>query len=145
MKKICVVAMAIILLFGSIGTISAKETHADTDADLVDALKIAYLDLDNASPEMQKKILDAREKIIFSTDWVADEYAMSIEDLDGNVIRTVPNFSEIFPEWDLPVYDMELEQADEAIEIQFEEEAAPKIFPTAFTEKSTYPQQCIRK
>lgn len=105
MKKICVVAMAIILLFGSIGTISAKETHADTDADLVDALKIAYLDLDNASPEMQKKILDAREKIIFSTDWVADGFEMRIEDTEGNLIRTVPSFSEVFPDWDLPVSD----------------------------------------
>lgn len=103
MKKICALAMSIVLILCTIGTISAKESYADTD--LVEALKIAYLDLENASPEMQKKILDAREKIIFSTDWVADGFEMRIEDTEGNLIRTVPSFSEVFPNWDLPVFD----------------------------------------
>ena len=119
--------------------------NTESQLDWQEAQDFAYLDPENASPEMREKILSARNTIIFSTDWVADGFEMRVEDRDGNVIQRLPHFSELFPGWDLPVYDMELEQADEAIEIQYEEEAAPKIFPTAFTEKSTYPQQCIRK
>lgn len=105
MKKICSIFVSIVLMLCSVSTAFAKEPSVDVD--LIEASKIAYLDIENVSPEMQKKILDAREKIIFSTDWVADGFEMRIEDTEGNLIETVPSFSEVFPDWDLPVLDAE--------------------------------------
>ena len=47
---------------------------------------------------------------------VADGYTAHVEDQDGNIIRTLPAFSEVFPDWDLPVSETTY-QAD--IEMDF--------------------------
>ena len=70
---------------------------------LEEAEEIAYLDLESASPEMKEKILSARNRIIFSQCWVADGFTLELCDEKGNVIGAAPNFSELFPGWDLPV------------------------------------------
>ena len=72
-------------------------------ADLEEAEEIAYLNLESASPEMKEKILSARNQIIDSQCWAADGFTLELNDEKGNVIGAAPNFSELFPGWDLPV------------------------------------------
>lgn len=72
-------------------------------------LKYAYMDLKTAPAELHEKILNAREKIIFSSPgWVADEYIGGGEVIDartGKIIRTLPRFHDLFPEdWEIPVF-----------------------------------------
>ena len=63
---------------------------------------IAYMDLETADEEMRKKILEARNKIIFSKSWVADGIEGGGADPDNNTV-TVPQFYDIFPlDWDIP-------------------------------------------
>lgn len=104
MKKVCAVMLSILLVLCLTNVAFASEFEkSDVDVALAKAAKIAYLDLEDASAEMREEILAAREEIIFSTDWVADGYTAYVEDQDGNIIRTLPAFSEVFPDWDLPV------------------------------------------
>lgn len=64
----------------------------------------AYLDLDEATPEVKEKILKARKELIYNTDWVADGYTGYIQDVEtGEIIKRLPQFSEVFPGWDNPV------------------------------------------
>lgn len=117
MKKACVVVLSILLMLclTNVAFASGLETSC-VDMALAEAAQIAYLDLEDASAEMREEILAAREEIIFSTDWVADGYTAYVEDQDGNIIRTLPAFSEVFPDWDLPVSETTY-QAD--IEMDF--------------------------
>lgn len=104
MKKACAVVLSILLMLclTNVAFASGLETSC-VEYGAAEAAQIAYLDLEDASAEMREEILAAREKIIFSTDWVADGYTAHVEDQDGNIIRTLPAFSEVFPDWDLPV------------------------------------------
>lgn len=104
------------------------ENDGDLQAKWEEAQDYAYLDPENASPEMREKILSARNTIIFSTDWVADGFEMRVEDRDGNVIQRLPHFSELFPGWDLPVYDPEQTQADHVITIPVERKPTARIY-----------------
>ncbi len=83
-------------------TLNATEKEQE---ELVEKAKdIAYLDLDMAPPEMKQEILEARKKIIYNTDWVADGYSGYIQDVEtGEIIKELPEFSEVFPEWNIPV------------------------------------------
>lgn len=70
------------------------------EAQLEEAKKIAYQDLEGASEEMQAKILEARKLIINSTSWVADGHNGGTL-VDGKPVP-LPHFSELFPGWDMP-------------------------------------------
>lgn len=64
---------------------------------------IAYQDLNEADPEMKKQILEARETIIFSRGWVANGATGRVLDANGNVIKELPQFEDIFPsDWEVP-------------------------------------------
>lgn len=104
------------------------ENDGDLKTEWEEAQEFAYLDPENASPEMREKILSARNAIIYDTDWVADGFEMRVEDRDGNVIQRLPHFSELFPNWDLPVYDPEQTQADHVITIPVEREPTSRIY-----------------
>lgn len=66
----------------------------------------AYMILEDAPEEIKPVILEARKRIIESSDWVDDELDGWILDRDGNVIETMPHFHEIFPEdWENPTVD----------------------------------------
>ena len=84
----------------------AKKNVKDEDS------SYAYMPLEDAEPELQKKILKARENIIFSTSWSADEATLYIERNDGTV-EQAPKFSELFPGWDIPetIPDQELDDS----------------------------------
>ncbi len=70
-----------------------------------EAAEYAYLDLDSASEELKEKILEARRIIIFHSRWVADGYSGNIVNVITGESEPLPTFSELFPGWDLPVYD----------------------------------------
>lgn len=85
---------------------SAIDITTEQKAILKDAEQYAYLDPDTASPELQEKILDARNAIIFSQGWVADGHTGYIQDVrTGEILRELPTFSELFPDWDMPTAD----------------------------------------
>lgn len=108
MKKLIALFVSTLLFATSLTSLAAGAPASAQDTATQEALtkaeQYAYLDLDSASPSMQKKILDARNTIIFSKDWVADGYEADVEDVTtGEVLETLPSFSELFPGWDLPV------------------------------------------
>ena len=92
---------------GEISVYVAPEDDRSGSSDTMsieEAKEYAYLDYASASAEMKEKILEARNVIIFSSDWVADGYSGSIQNVEtGEVIRELPVFSELFPGWDMPV------------------------------------------
>lgn len=108
MKKLIALFVSTLLFATSLTSLAADAPASAQDTATQEALtkaeQYAYLDLDSASPSMQQKILDARNTIIFSKDWVADGYEADVEDVTtGEVLETLPSFSELFPGWDLPV------------------------------------------
>ena len=80
-------------------------TEESGEMSVEEAEEYAYLDLDSASEELKEKILEARRIIIFHSRWVADGYSGKIENLITGEAEPLPVFSELFPGWDLPVYD----------------------------------------
>ncbi len=83
----------------------------DESMSLEEAEALAYLDLDSASDEMKDRILAARRTIIFSRSWVADGYSGCVQNVKtGEIIRTLPTFSELFPGWDLPEFPITSDQ-----------------------------------
>ena len=108
MKKLIALFVSTLLFATSLTSLAAGAPASAQDTATQEALtkaeQYAYLDLDSASPSMQQKILDARNTIIFSKDWVADGYEADVEDVTtGEVLETLPSFSDLFPGWDLPV------------------------------------------
>ena len=72
-----------------------------TAADASDLRSIAYMNLDTADEQTRTNILAARNEIMFSTSWVADDVNGWVLDENGVVIETLPHFSEVFPsDWD---------------------------------------------
>ena len=86
-----------------------KESDSNSEAEvqeeiLESASEFAYLDADKATPELKEKILEARKEIIYNTDWVADDYVGCIRNIKtGKLIKELPEFSEVFPGWDVPI------------------------------------------
>ncbi len=79
------------------------QDQRDESMHLEEAEALAYLDLDSAPDEMKERILEARRTVIFSTSWVADGFSGCVQNVKtGEIIRTLPTFSELFPGWDMP-------------------------------------------
>lgn len=68
---------------------------------------VAYLDIDAATPEEKLEILEARNIIIKSSEWVPDGCDGWVENVEtGEIIQRVPTFHELFPhEWDVPIFN----------------------------------------
>ena len=90
-----------------------------------DVQQLAEMPLDTATPEMKEKILAARNEIIFGQSWAADGVELYVERRDGTVEK-VPEFSELFPGWEVPVIDSssDVEEGSEIIA-----GAEPEIMP----------------
>lgn len=72
---------------------------------------IAYMNLDQVSEEMQARILEARQEIIYSKSWVADGLQGYVINKDGVIIEEVPQFSDLFPsDWAEPFVDNDISQ-----------------------------------
>lgn len=69
-----------------------------------EAEQYAGLALDSATEEEQELILAAREVIINSQSWAADGLTVTVTEEDG-IEYTLPSFSELFPDWDMPTTD----------------------------------------
>ena len=80
-------------------------TEGSGEMSVEEAEEYAYLDLDSATEEMKEKILEARRTLIFHSSWVADGYSGNIVNVITGEVEPLPTFSELFPGWDLPVYD----------------------------------------
>lgn len=71
----------------------------------------AYMDIHSVDPELIPVILEARNRIIFTHSWTADEIDGSILDEEGNSIETVPLFHDIFPtDWEVPCFPSSSEE-----------------------------------
>lgn len=118
MKKMLSFVLFCTLLLTMVVPVAAADTQTKSDEVLDWAERYAYLDFESASPALKEIILKARREIIFSTDWVADGHSMWVEDMrTGEIIREIPKFSEVFPGWDLPVDDVEMESQDMQVEV----------------------------
>lgn len=117
MKKIIALFLSTLLLTASATCFAAENTSdslpAKDQSALAEAEQYAYLDLNSATPAMQEKILEARNTIIFSKDWVADGHEAYVGDVTtGEVLEVLPTFSDLFPGWDLPVEETLLATAE---------------------------------
>ncbi len=67
-------------------------------------VELAYSDIENVSPETQEKILEVREKVIYSAKgWGANPNAPLLTfNPSQKKITILPCFEELFPGWDLP-------------------------------------------
>ena len=65
--------------------------------------ELAHQDLETASPEQREAILNAREKIIYGGQSWTVNGALSLVDLETGTVTPLPEFSELFPGWDLPL------------------------------------------
>lgn len=104
MKKITSLCLVLATLITLCAPVSAASIHSQVQTEELRRLeKIAYLDVDTASPEERQEILNARNVVIYTKDWVADGTIGWVEDITtGDVIRYIPSFSEVFPGWDIP-------------------------------------------
>lgn len=121
MKKMLafvLVAVCACTMFAPAGAASDSIGNADPFDERV--LQYAYMDENVASPEMKEKILEAREVIIFSENWVADGYTGYIGNALTGEMRELPSFSELFPDWEIPVNDVLQTRQEQVPEIQQE-------------------------
>lgn len=104
MKKFVSVLMSCCMCCALLGGQSlAVDVSEEYQSVLSQAEQYAYIDPDTVSPELKEKILEARNKIIFSKDWVADGLRGCITDVEtGEVLKELPTFSSVFPDWELP-------------------------------------------
>lgn len=104
-KAICMLLAVVMIVAMSIPVMADNYTREITSIVNDDLYAIAYTVIDEQTTNVQKeRILAAREEIIYSQSWVADGLSGRILDCNGNVKRSLPQFSELFPEdWDLPV------------------------------------------
>jgi hypothetical protein len=107
-KKIMAIGIAMLFMLASASAMAIPETQLEED-EIHDAVYYAYMDFESSPYDLQESILEARSEIIYSSDgWVADGHQGAIIDADGNIVRTLPQFHELFPEdWDLPVLSVE--------------------------------------
>ena len=115
MKRTLPILLATVMLFGvtSAAAVEIPQFQGDVSSFLAvkAAEKIAYMDIDDATPDMTEKILEARDVIINNTSWAADEYPAYVEHVDGS-IEKLPSFSEVFPDWDLPTVSLDDQEID---------------------------------
>lgn len=68
--------------------------------------KLAYYNLEEAPLEWKDAILEARNTIIYSTSWTVDGQ-VSYES-PGGTIEELPEFSVLFPGWDVPKLNVDM-------------------------------------
>lgn len=118
LRKIFACGMAIISLFCTTAFAAGPSAEMSAEAKQMErvsaAQSIAYLDIDEASPAMQARILEARDVIINNTSWVADGYTAVVHKANGTSYE-VPKFSELFPGWDMPMESIAFTSANSGL------------------------------
>lgn len=106
MKKIISSVLSIALIISTLCSPASASSTCSNPSKLQEmnsSKAIAYMDLEQASEEMQAQIIEAREEIIYSQAWVADGLQGYVLNADGVIIEEVPQFSDLFPaDWDMP-------------------------------------------
>lgn len=98
---LCAVAMLPLKAEAKAETMTQDRIEACLEAEGLEYY--AYMILADAPEELQPVILEARNRIIHNSSWVADELRGWVCDREGNVIEIVPRFHEVFPEdWEIP-------------------------------------------
>ncbi|MEK3901725.1 hypothetical protein [Paenibacillus sp. FSL R7-0179] len=100
MKRIAFTAITAFLLFATLITPSSANAANQPNYATLSAENLAYSDLKTAPEEWQNAILAARNSIIYSESWTVDGQ-VAIELSDGS-IEKLPEFSDLFPGWDVP-------------------------------------------
>lgn len=122
MKKIAVMFLVLLLattmVIPAAAAIDLKKPTPATSKEN----EMAYTKIDDTTSEaMEKQILAARNRIIFSTSWVADGMNCHVSDKNGNIKRIIPNFSDVFPDdWELPDLDDQEEASSSYVPWQSE-------------------------
>lgn len=115
-KSISAVLSIALILSMTCYPASASSTCSNSpeSQEIYSSRAIAYMNLDQASEEMQAQIIEAREEIIYSQAWVADGLQGYVLNADGDIIEEVPQFSDLFPaDWDMPSINNDEEQLSE--------------------------------
>lgn len=109
MKKIISSVLSIALIISTLCSPASASSACSNSSKLQEmnsSRSIAYMDLEQASEEMQAQIIEAREEIIYSQSWVADGLQGYVFNEDGIIVEEVPQFSELFPsDWEIPFTD----------------------------------------
>lgn len=79
----------------------ASATNTTVPVKQMSTQQLAYMDIDSAPKSLKSKILEAREKIIYGDQAWTVNGAVSIIKRDGSV-EEVPEFSDLYPEWEVP-------------------------------------------
>ena len=75
-----------------------------------------YIDMDitEAQKSIEDKILEARKEIIYNNNWIADGFEGYIGDTRTGAKEKLPTFSELFPDWDIPIEKVTLDTSVKA-------------------------------
>lgn len=105
--------MSVILAFyllcaASVSALASKDAMVEPIQESSVVEYYAYMDLESADELTKDMILKARNEIIFSESWVADEVDGWVTNPDGTVAEVLPHFSELFPsDWEVPTYSVD--------------------------------------
>lgn len=107
MKKLLSVLLTLTLLNVMTFSVGALDIAQRKDTGILAAAEqFAYMDLSSAPEEMHSTIIAARKALIASKSWVADGLVGYETDSNGNIVKYLPNFSDIFPtSWKIPTLD----------------------------------------
>lgn len=98
MKKFMSALLAMSMVFTTLAVSASAAVPAPLSVE-----QLAYMDLDDAPASLRDDILAARTEIIYGEQsWTVDG-AVSIINLEDGTVETLPEFSELFPGWDIPV------------------------------------------
>lgn len=97
-----VLAAAMVMSLGAGFSAGAVAVEPALDVSMMSVSELAHLDTKTASPALKEAILDARTEIIYGDQaWTVDG-AVSIIDLKSGEVTALPEFSDLFPGWDIP-------------------------------------------
>jgi len=100
LKNFLILTFVFCLAISSIMQASAADLCSEYEANK----NIAYMDINTAPKNMVESILNARFSIIYGDQAWTVNGAVKIINEDGTAER-LPEFSELFPGWDLPIID----------------------------------------
>lgn len=98
-RRLALIVLVLVMSMFSISALAGSPSdERPSTADFTEYY--AYLDLDTAPDELKPLIIEARNSIIYSKSWTVDGQC-SLYTPDGT-LEALPEFSELFPGWDVP-------------------------------------------
>lgn len=108
-------------------------TASDGPQKEVTTKELAYMDLaDEQNENLKAAILEARNTIIYSESWCADDMDAFVYDTATGVREDIPKFHDIFPEdWDLPIREVDTKRLGVAGTDSFDDLEVYLKYPSA--------------